>query len=149
MSERERRAAKVLLLNSDDAVLLFRGGDPARPDAGTWWFAPGGGLEDGETHEEAAIREVFEETGYTLDQVGPVVRWREAHFSFEEVSIKSLEAYFIVRVKRFELTTAGWTDLERDMIVEHRWWTAAEVRATEDIIYPEGLADLIEQGPTS
>jgi len=46
--------AKVVIVDEDDAVLQFRNGDPARADAGTWWFMPGGGLEHGESFEEAA-----------------------------------------------------------------------------------------------
>jgi hypothetical protein len=37
----------------------------------------------------------------------------------------------------------GWTDLERRYISEHRWWTAAEIAATAETVYPDGLADLL------
>jgi 8-oxo-dGTP pyrophosphatase MutT (NUDIX family) len=56
------RAAGVLLINhADDGerVLFVR-----HADRGTWEF-PGGGIEDGETAEEAATREVSEEIGAT------------------------------------------------------------------------------------
>jgi hypothetical protein len=33
----------VLLLDDAGRVLLFRGGDPAAPERGTWWITPGGG----------------------------------------------------------------------------------------------------------
>ena len=65
--------AKVVILDEDDAVLQFRGGDPARADAGTWWFMPGGGLEPGESFEEAARREVLEETGFEIGDVSEIV----------------------------------------------------------------------------
>ena len=56
----------MFLVDEDGHVLLFHGCDPARPDAGWWWLTPGGGIEDGETMEECARREVLEETGFVL-----------------------------------------------------------------------------------
>jgi len=36
------------------------------------WEMPGGRLRKGETHEQAAVREFFEETGMSLELVGPI-----------------------------------------------------------------------------
>jgi 8-oxo-dGTP pyrophosphatase MutT (NUDIX family) len=139
-----RVAAKVILIAPDDSTLLFRGGDPARPVVGTWWFAPGGGVEPGETVEAAARREVFEETGFVLDGLGPVVHRRRAEFEFMDRTITADENYFVVRCERREISTAGWTELERKVMEEHRWWTTAELRTTTDTVYPENLIWLIE-----
>ncbi len=57
-------AAGALILDGAGHVLLCR-----RADDGTWVF-PGGYMEPGETTEEAARREVFEETGLTLGALG-------------------------------------------------------------------------------
>ena len=51
-----------MALLKPDAVLLVRRGNP--PNAGSWSL-PGGGQELGETAEEAARRELEEETGLT------------------------------------------------------------------------------------
>ena len=72
-----RLAARVVLIDPAGRTLLFRGRDPGRPEAGTWWFPPGGEIEDGETPAEAARREVREETGVLLEDVGEPVRLRE------------------------------------------------------------------------
>lgn len=61
-------AAGICFLTGDGRVLLMRrAGDPQR---GTWAY-PGGKIEDGETAEQAARREVREECGY--DYTGPLM----------------------------------------------------------------------------
>jgi 8-oxo-dGTP pyrophosphatase MutT (NUDIX family) len=47
LPRRKRRAARVILIDERGRVLLLRGSDPGRPEAGTWWFTPGGGVEPG------------------------------------------------------------------------------------------------------
>ncbi len=138
-----RNAARVLLLDPAGRVLLVRGGDPARPEAGTWWITPGGGLEPGEDARTAAIREAFEETGHRIAELeGPVAR-RSSVFPFDGRLIEQREQYFVAHVPAFEPTTGGWTELERRALTGLRWWTVEELRATVETVYPESLADLV------
>ena len=139
----QRQAARVILIDEAGRVLLFRGGDPHRPDAGTWWFTPGGGLDDGETIEEAARREVREETGFVVTDFGPVVLERSIEFEVEGQHFDQDEVFFRVSVAGFAVDKREWTDLERRLIVEHRWWTREELATTTETVYPEGLVDLL------
>ncbi|WP_133763988.1 NUDIX hydrolase [Amnibacterium kyonggiense] len=140
-----RNAARVLLIDPDARVLLVQGGDPADPDAGTWWFTPGGGLEAGESPEAAALREAFEETGHRVAALeGPVAR-RSSVFPFDGVLIEQREQFFVARVPAFEPTTAGWTELERRALAGLRWWTLEELRTTAATVFPPNLADLVAE----
>ena len=145
-----RTAARVMLSDRRGRVLLFRGGDPARPEAGTWWFTPGGGTEPGETLVAAAAREVAEEAGIALAEsalVGPVWR-RSTSFAFDGVLIEQEEHFFRARVDLDGDDVAAdrsrWTELEHRSVVEQRWWELPALRETSDTVHPPGLADLVE-----
>jgi 8-oxo-dGTP pyrophosphatase MutT (NUDIX family) len=148
MSEREtlvRVAARVILVDEQDRVLLIHGRDPSRPDLPSWWITPGGGLDEGETAEAAARREVFEETGLRLDALGPVVLTRSVAFDFDGLRIEQDETFFLTRVRstgdRFD--TSGWNEIERRALSGLRWWTLDELETTEQTYFPEDLVNLL------
>lgn len=62
MAEQLHRAAGVLLVSPAGRILLLRR-RPGGEDHGGEWAFPGGGIEPGETAEQAAHRELTEETG--------------------------------------------------------------------------------------
>jgi 8-oxo-dGTP diphosphatase len=69
MADRPVVAVGILLLDENDRLLLIR---RARPPAAGKWSVPGGKVELGESLEEAALRELREETGLECT-LGPIV----------------------------------------------------------------------------
>jgi 8-oxo-dGTP pyrophosphatase MutT (NUDIX family) len=142
----DRRAARVVLVDRADRTLLLRGGDPARPGL-RWWFTPGGGLEPGESPAEGAARELFEETGLRVEPsaLGAPVWHQVAEFSFDGRSYRQDQDFFLVRVDEWAVDTAGFDPEERATIDAHRWWSADEIAASDELIYPAELADLLRR----
>lgn len=143
MANVERVAAKVLLVTAELDVLLFSSVDPGDPSRPGHWFAVGGGVEHGETLEEAAVREVFEETGLRLFQVGSPLFTRHVAFDFEGDQYEQDETYFVAWVERFTPSTEGWTELEHRTVAGHRWWSVEELARTDATVYPEQLVELL------
>lgn len=144
---RERAAARVVLLDEHDRVLLIEGHDPGRPERGWYWFTVGGGLDEGETPEVCAVREVREETGLELEvaALGPVAREDRIEFPFEGTLLRQRQWFYVVRVASFDPDTSGWQPLEVRVQRSMRWWSLDDLRSTEATIFPEDLADLVAE----
>jgi 8-oxo-dGTP pyrophosphatase MutT (NUDIX family) len=134
----------VLLVDERDRVLLFLGDDPATPDSPRWWYTVGGGLNEGESADAAARREVLEETGVVVDDVVGPLWTRDTEFDFLGSLYVVHEVYFLARVSDVTVDNRGWEQHETDSIHEHRWWSVDELRACEETVYPPGLADLLD-----
>jgi hypothetical protein len=53
--------------------------------------------------------------------------------------------FFTAVVDRFEPSSAGWTDDEKVDVLEHRWWSLAELIGTEDQFEPAELISLVRR----
>jgi ADP-ribose pyrophosphatase YjhB (NUDIX family) len=141
---RQRRAARVLLLDGQDRLLLFHGFDPAEPGL-TWWFTPGGGLREGELPRDAAVRELAEETGLAGIELGPEVAVDLAEFSFAGQDYQQHQVFYLARTGPGEvrLDSSGGEPEEQPQLAEAHWWTLDELRATTETVYPVRLAELL------
>lgn len=141
-----RNAARVLLLDEHDRVLLVRGHDVDRPER-SWWFTIGGGIDAGEDPVRAAVRELAEETGLSVtpeELVGPVLT-RSAIFDFEREHVRQDEVFFLARIENAgEVTREGWTAVERSFMDEIRWWSLPDLRDVDIEVFPHELAEVLE-----
>jgi 8-oxo-dGTP pyrophosphatase MutT (NUDIX family) len=141
---RDRPTARVLLFDPDGRILLMKGRLTDDPAAPSFWFTVGGGAEPGESLAQAAIREVAEETGLPGVELGPVVWVRESEMDLqggERVLFK--ESYFVAYCPGGAPSRDGWEELEHRLVDDLRWWTLAEIAASTERIFPEGLSTML------
>ena len=138
-----RPTSRVLVLDQDDRVLLFRIVDADIRDAPWIWVAPGGGAEAGESEHETAASELWEETGAEAALEGPA--WRRRHvYPFRDQWFEAREAYFVARVGAFVPSRDNHPPLEREGLRDHRWWSVAEILAADDeVSVPRTLGELL------
>ncbi|MFF7969114.1 NUDIX hydrolase [Streptomyces sp. NPDC007903] len=145
-----RKVARVVLLDPADRVLLLHGHEPDDP-ADDWWFTPGGGVEGAETREQAALRELVEETGITEVELGPVLWRRRCSFPFAGRRWDQDEWYYLARTTQTVTAALGLTELERRSVTGARWWTCRELERAHETVYPTRLAGLLrtllDEGP--
>lgn len=142
----EREASRLLVLSPERRVLLLHL-DPQHADP--FWVTPGGGLDDGETHEAAAARELYEEVGRSDLAIGPCIWLRHIVFTWEDWYVAPDERTYLVRVPEEFEPVVLHPDLEP--IVGGGWFDPDELRRLTETVYPEDLAtyltDLLRDGP--
>lgn len=142
---RARPSSRLLVIDSENRLLLFKFEHKTGPLAGqAFWATPGGGVDAGESYAEAACRELLEEAGLRIDDPGPEIGHRQVKFQTPDGEmVEADERFFLIRSHTPEISTEHWTDLERAVMAEHRWWSSDELRSTDDQIWPEDLSVLL------
>jgi 8-oxo-dGTP pyrophosphatase MutT (NUDIX family) len=131
-----RPVARVLLIDQQGRILLLRAVDPQNGQ--TWWVTPGGGLESGESFEEAARRELLEETGLQ-PPIGAWVWTRHHAYEWNGRGCEQYERFFVAITASCELAP----EAEDAYVVEKRWWSQEDLEASSDDFAPRRLAELL------
>jgi 8-oxo-dGTP pyrophosphatase MutT (NUDIX family) len=138
---------RVVVLDADERVLLFHTRDPLRPQFGSWWELPGGGIEPGESYQQAAVRELYEETGVRVvaGQVGPAAWRRRATFLHLASRRLNNEVVAVVRLNGPGPGIDGSRrlDYEVEQYFDFRWWPVGDVVVSAERFYPGRLPELL------
>lgn len=139
-----RRSGRVLLLDGAGRVLLLRCYLNEGRGA-TGWFTPGGGVGEGEEPRMAAVRELREEVGLALapGDLGPQVAQTSGYAELGWANGWFRDDYFLHRVGTHRVDLSGLEPHERAVVVEARWWSAAELADTTEVVFPLELAPLV------
>jgi 8-oxo-dGTP pyrophosphatase MutT (NUDIX family) len=134
-----------LLLDDQARVLLFRFDPGDRPP---FWCTPGGAVDPGESYEQAARRELLEETGLDLD-CGAEMHQRTVRFTtLDNVKVIADERYFRVRAGACTIDTGRHTELEQRVMREWRWFVQDEITTWHEPIFPEDLTTILATAET-
>jgi len=147
MPVEERRAVRVVVLDADGRILLFHANDVDNVDLGRWWELPGGGIDGEESVTDAAVRELYEETGIRVDpaQVSAPTWRRDSTWRYRHARRLQHEVVVTVRLagRGLGIDTSGQLDYEREDYTGSRWWPVAEVCASAERFYPGRLPELL------
>src|SRR5437870_6874444 len=123
-----RSVARLVVLDAAAAVLLVRYNEYRANRSGSFWATPGGELEHGEQPQDAAVRELREETGLSTT-VGKKL-WRKTfRFELPQGFVVQEEQYFLVRLDELSPQVHNSSP---EAIVEHRWWSLDELQSTTE-----------------
>lgn len=139
-----RLAVRALIVNPESKVLLIQGRDSTNPK-NTWWFTPGGGIEIGETPEQALSREVLEETGLIIKNPVPLGRERISRFRFEDTEYFQKESFYLVRLGALDKASQNLTEIEKRTFIAQKWWSVEELTASSETFYPTTLISWIKE----
>jgi 8-oxo-dGTP pyrophosphatase MutT (NUDIX family) len=138
-----RLVARVLLIDRRDRVLLL----DTQLAYTRVWLTPGGALKAGETYEECAHRELWEETGLRGVSLGPWLWSTHFRFRYQDVVHEQSERYFVARMEAWDLRDDHWEQSEHNEIKAHCWWSPEDIAASSEQFRPADLANLLPPVP--
>ncbi|MBD3945863.1 NUDIX hydrolase [Nocardioides ganghwensis] len=136
-----RASVKLLLLDEHDRVLLVHAADPRTGLRS--WYPVGGGVDLGESLDQAARREAYEETGLAVLPPGDHVWTREHTYRFDGRTVEVHEDWLLHRVAHYVPAPAQLSDYEVRTVLGFRWWSTDVLRSATETVFPPTLGDLL------
>lgn len=132
-----RTTARILPVDETGRVLLLHGWDPTQPNA-PYWFTIGGAVEDGESLDQAAARELLEEAGINAEpeSLGAPLCAETIEFDWNGIHVVQEQTFFAIRVEAPVVTLDGLDTWEQATIDTFGWWTPDELAADGGAAHP-------------
>lgn len=146
--EEVRNSVKIILLNKENKILLMGTDDKNIKDTngkykGRFWQLIGGKIEEGESLESAAKRELFEETSLQSEDVefGPIVWQGDLSLLMHGTLTKIHQKFIVAHLKKdVDINLNHLTEEEKGVVITLQWWSLKEIENSKEIIYPGVLA---------
>jgi len=124
------RISAGALVEHEGRLLMVRHVVPGRYD---FWVAPGGGVKGGESYEEAAAREVLEETGLTV-RIGRLLYIED----LVNPECRFVKFWFAAQMVDGSISTAH-PEAAAEHITEAAWLLPAEFQGK--VVFPAVLSE--------
>jgi len=113
---------------------------------GSFWNPIGGTIEENESLEDAAIREVHEETGIVLtySDLGPIVWYGAFDLVLNGILTHIKQSYIIAKTNEKGVHLENLTDDEKEVVLKLKWFSLKDLYGCEEIIYPVVLLNYVE-----
>jgi len=134
-----RTAVRALVIDDDDRILLVQYRRPVGDE--TWWGTPGGGVDPGESDQQALARELQEEIGLHDFELGPVLYEHVGEFPWARQLFRQVNTTYLVRVREHE--PRATIDLTAEGVIDVRWWSRSELEATDAQLAPSDLLERV------
>jgi 8-oxo-dGTP pyrophosphatase MutT (NUDIX family) len=151
-----RKSIKILLINKNKELLLMCVDDPKTTSIdgkhyGIFWCPIGGGIKPHETIQEAATREIYEETGIKKEEIelGPVVWFGEFDLVLAGTPTHVKEKFIVAKTKQKKIAPAGLTDWEQKVIKKIEWLSLEKIKSCKEVVFPvllsKYLPDILDE----
>jgi 8-oxo-dGTP pyrophosphatase MutT (NUDIX family) len=139
-----RESVRALILDENQSILLLRFDWDGLDVPGGFWANPGGGIEPGESRRDALARELLEEVGLQMTELGPEIWTKTALFPMAPWD-GQVDHIHLLRVEHFAPEPRLTPDqLVAENVHEVRWWTLDELTASDATFAPRALPALLE-----
>ena len=141
-----RKSSRAIVLNRQNQIFLFRYTFDFFAEEESIWITPGGGLDEGESFEEALKRELFEEMGIALTESAPFVFYRNPLYKLQNgETVQSEERFYLVDCDDKTFSYDGWTESENKRMTAGKWWSLEEIRQSEEKFFSEDVVEILER----
>lgn len=131
-----RLASRVILINQDKQILYLHATEPK--SGKRFWLMPGGGLEPGESFEDAAKREAYEETG-CLFNLGPCVWFRRHKHIWNGKLFDQYERFFVA----LTIDSSYKPSCQDAYVSDHKWWSLQDLQASNEEFSPRKIVNIL------
>lgn len=128
--------------------MLLEGFQTASKDGTVYnrfWCTIGGGIEKDESIQQAALREIYEETGIIGEHIefGPIVWHQKIEVVLKGTPTILSEDFIVAKTNISEVHLKNVTIDERAVVRDLVWFSHKDINDSKDVIFPQSLADYL------